>query len=336
MGLGKIDLHLHLDGSLDLNCAYQLAKERKVIKEDMSFEEFSSKMSVPEDNPSLEECLKCFDFPLAILQDSEALEKSTYALIKNLHQLEVMYAEIRFAPQLHKQKGMSQAEAVEAVIAGRNRALKEFKGIHVNLILCMMTIGPAALNENENRETVEVAKQYLNQGVVALDLAGNEGACPILDFKPLFDRAQELGVPYTIHAGEAGPASNVKDAIAMGAWRIGHGGHCTQDPEVKKQVIDKQIPLEICITSNIQCCCQPSYAEHAIVELFKEGACVTINTDNMTLSKVTLASEIEQGLIEMGFTEEDILTMIKNSIRAAFISEEEKAALLARLDNGIS
>ena len=109
MKLGKVELHLHLDGSLDLDTAYALAKSRNVIKDTMTFEEFKSNMTVPSNNPSLEECLKCFDFPIAIMQDREALELTTYTLIRNLHELGLIYAEIRFAPQLHMQKGMTQS-----------------------------------------------------------------------------------------------------------------------------------------------------------------------------------------------------------------------------------
>ena len=153
----------------------------------------------------------------------------------------------------------------------------------------------------------------------------------MLDFKPVFDLAKELGVPYTIHAGEAGPAAFVKDAMDMGAWRIGHGGHCTQDPEVMREVIEKQMTLELCPTSNIQCHCQPSYEEHAIIELYKAGAKVTVNSDNMTLSGVTTHSEIEKLMTRMGFTEADIRKLTENAIDAAFLSEEEKAELRAKL-----
>lgn len=331
MGLGKVELHLHLDGSLDLECAYRLAKERNVIDEDFTFEQFKERMTVPSDNPSLYDCLKCFDFPVAILQDKEALSESTYTLIRNLAKEGLIYAEIRFAPQIHGQKGMSQSEAVEAVLEGRNRALADFPEIKANIICCCMTYGDASKNMEANLETVRVAKKYLEQGVVALDLAGSEGICPMLDFKPVFDLAKELQVPYTIHAGEAGPASFVNDAMNMGAYRIGHGGHSTEDPEVMKRVIDEQIMLEFCVTSNIQCHVQPSYSQHAIIELYKNGANVCLNSDNMTLSNVTINTEIEHALNEMGFTEEDILKMNRNAIKAAFISDEEKEALLAKL-----
>lgn len=331
MNLGKVELHLHLDGSLDLETTYDLAKKRNVIDDSMSFEEFSKRLEVPDDNPSLEECLKCFDFPNLVLQDAEALEISTYTLIRNLHNMGLIYAEIRFAPQLHQQKGMSQREVIEAVLAGRNRALKDF-GLLTNIICCCMTIGPASINMEANLETVRTAREYLGKGVCAVDLAGNEGACPILDFKPCFDLAKEIGMPYTIHAGEAGPASNVWDAVmVMGAQRIGHGGHSTLDPKVKQMMIDKQIPYEFCPTSNIQCHCQPSYEEHAMIELLRDGACVTINSDNMTLSRVNTHIEMERAMTLMGLTEEECHKMTVNAIKSAFLSDAEKEALLAKL-----
>lgn len=331
MNLGKVELHLHLDGSLDLECAYNLAKSRQVIDENLSFSDFRAKMTVPSNNPSLEECLKCFDFPIAIMQDQEALELTTYTLIRNLKELGLIYAEIRFAPQVHTQKGLTQREIVQAVINGRNRAYEEF-GLLTNIICCAMTYGPAKMNEEANLETVRVAKEFLGKGVCAVDLAGNEGACPITDFKPVFDLAKELGVPYTIHAGEAGPASNVWDAVkVMGAQRVGHGGHCTEDPKVKQMMIDEQIPFEMCVTSNLQCHCQPSYEEHALIELLRDGACVTMNSDNMTLSNVNIHTEMEKAITRMGLSEEDCHQMTINAIKSAFISDVQKEELLAML-----
>ena len=117
----------------------------------------------------------------------------------------------------------------------------------------------------------------------------------------------------------------------MGAQRIGHGGHSTEDPEVKQMMIDKQIPYEFCVTSNIQCHVQPSYEEHAMIELFRDGALVTMNSDNMTLSKVNIHTEMEKAITRMGFTEEDCHQLNVNAIKAAFLSDEEKEALLAKL-----
>ena len=331
MGLGKVELHLHLDGSLDLPTAYRLAKERNVINDDMDFDAFKAKMMVPSNNPSLEECLKCFDFPIAIMQDKEALSECYYSLVKNLNDEGIIYAEIRFAPQVHCQKGLTQDEVIEAVIDGRNRALKDFPDILTNIICCCMTYGDAKINEEANMQTIRSARKYLGKGVVAADIAGAEGLCPNTDFKPVFDLAKEIGLPFTMHAGENAPAYFVTNAMDMGASRIGHGVHATRDPKVVQRVVESQIPLEVCITSNIQCCCEPSYEKHAIIELYKAGANVTINSDNMTLSRVDLNSEIDKDLTLMGFTVEDINKMTRNAIKAAFISDAEKEMLLAKL-----
>ena len=331
MNLGKVELHLHLDGSLDLETAYRLAMERNVIDNTWTMEQFKQKMTVPSDNPSLEECLKCFDFPIAIMQDKEALSECTYTLIRNLDKLGLIYAEIRFAPQVHMQKGLTQDEVIEAVLDGKNRAAKDFPNVKTGIICCCMTYGNAKINEEANLETIRATKRFLGKGVVAADLAGAEGLCPMLDFKPVFDLAKELGVPYTIHAGEAGPAAFVKDAMDMGAYRIGHGGHCADDPAVMQEVIDKKMTLEVCVTSNIQCHCQPSYEEHAIIKLYKAGAHVTVNSDNMTLSGVTTHTEIDTLMNRMGFAEEDIKKMTEYAIDAAFLCEEEKAELKAKL-----
>ncbi len=325
-----VELHCHFDGSLDFETSYQLAKERGIVDEQMSFEEFKQRMIVPKDNKDLGTFLDRFVFPIAILQDEEAIYRSMCALIQNLANEGLIYAEIRYAPQVHCQKGMSQAEVVAVTLKAKEWAKTACPSIQVNFILCMMVYAEPT-NTKENQETIHVAKQFLGKGVVAIDLAGYEGGQPMLSFQPLFEEANELGVPYTIHAGESGPAKHVEEAIMMGAKRIGHGGHCTQDEQVVELVIQNKIPLEICPTSNVQCHNQPSYELHALHELHRKGALVTISTDNRSLSDVSLVDEYDFLIKTNLLTEADLHQFTLNAIHAAFISDEEKEALIKKL-----
>ncbi len=326
MGRAKIDLHLHLDGALDLQGAFRLATERGIISSDCSFERFCRQMSIPASTRNLAEYLRCFELPLAILQDEQALEESMMSLLERLEKQGLLYAEIRFAPQLHTAKGLSQRQVVEAVLQGKKRAEKKAR-IRSNLILCMMMVGPASFNEKENRETLRITKQFLGQGVVAADLAGDEEIAPLEEFIPLFETAARHKIPFVMHAGESGPPSNVALAIRLGARRIGHGGQCVKDPAILAQVVSSQIPLEMCVTSNLQCNSQPSYQNHALLQLYRHGAYLTMNTDNPTLSGITLESEMNAALNKMGLSEADLWQFTCNAIQAAFLSEEEKAVL---------
>lgn len=329
MNAAKIDLHLHLDGSLDLPWAYQTALKRKCIPEDWSFEQYYNFVYF-NDYPTREERMKKFDIPISIMQTKEDLYQSIYKLIETLNEKEMVYAEIRFAPQQHCQLGLTQYEVCEAVLDGMHRANLDFSNIKTGLILCMMHKGKnAACNMKENLETIEVAKAFLNQGVVGLDLAGYENTGPFMDYAPLFQLAQHYGIPYTIHAGEMGEGIHVEEAILMGAKRIGHGINCIQNEKWLTLVKKKQIPLEVCVSSNVGD--QRNYAAHPITQLLNEGVKCTINCDNMMFSKTDLANEHSQ-LRKIGITQETLKQCTLNAVEVAFCDDETKEWIKARLN----
>ena len=324
----KLDLHLHLDGSVPPETLFQLAKEQGVPVPGETLAGYLEYIRRCARCGSVNEYLKMFDLPVAVMQDGNSLARVTRELICLLYRQNLAYAEIRFAPQLHTRKGLSQAEAVEAVLAGREQGLKECPGFDVGILCCIMCIGPETANWKENAETVEVTRAYLDRGVVGLDLAGAEGIVPLKNFAPLFQRAAELGIPCTCHAGDSQGPDTVRDAMGFGARRIGHGHHIYDDPELVQRAIREGITIEVCPTSNIQCMTQPSYGQHPAKKLLDMGLNVTINTDNMTFAGVDLEAEYGHCLGEMGFTPEDLVKMSENSVRAAFLPQEKKKALL--------
>lgn len=328
----KLDLHLHLDGSVPPETLFQLAKEQGVPVPGETLAGYLEYIRRCAQCGSVNEYLKMFDLPVAVMQDGNSLTRVTRELICLLYRQNLAYAEIRFAPQLHTRKGLSQAGAVEAVLAGREQGLKECPGFDVGILCCMMCIGPETANWKENAETVEVTRAYLDRGVMGLDLAGAEGIVPLKNFAPLFQRAAELGIPCTCHAGDSQGPDTVRDAMDFGARRIGHGHHIYDDPELVRRAIREGITIEVCPTSNIQCMTQPSYGQHPAKKLLDMGLNVTINTDNMTFAGVDLEAEYGHCLGEMGFTPEDLVKMSENSIRAAFLPEGKRLALLSLLD----
>ena len=328
----KLDLHLHLDGSVPPETLFQLAKEQGVPVPGETLAGYLEYIRRCAQCGSVNEYLKMFDLPVAVMQDGNSLTRVTRELICLLYRQNLAYAEIRFAPQLHTRKGLSQAGAVEAVLAGREQGLKECPGFDVGILCCMMCIGPETANWKENAETVEVTRTYLDRGVVGLDLAGAEGIVPLKNFAPLFHRAAELGVPFTCHAGDSQGPDTVRDAMDFGARRIGHGHHIFDDPDLCRRAVQEGVTLEICPTSNIQCRTQPSYGAHPAKKLLDMGISVTINTDNMVLAGVSLDDEYDHCLRDMGFVRDDLIRMNENAVRAAFLPEADKADLLARLE----
>ena len=176
----------------------------------------------------------------------------------------------------------------------------------------------------DNLKTIEVAEKYLNKGVVALDLAGDEKHFKTKDYEELFKIAKEKNIPFTIHAGEADDASSVLDAISFGTKRIGHGIRIIDDDNAIGEVIKNKVTLEVCPTSNFQTKVIDSYKNHPIKRLYEKGVLITVSTDNNTVSNTTLSLEYERLKSCFGFTDKDLLTFNINAINAAFISDLEK------------
>lgn len=324
-----VDLHLHLDGSLDLRWAYQRSKDLGVIAEDATYEDYY-KIVYETKYKNREDGFKKFALMCDVLQSREDLFSATYDLVQRLNEQGLIYAEIRFASQQHTLGGLSQKEALEAVIAGAKRAMEELPEIRVGIIDALMHKGDSAsVNHEENLLTVMNAREFLGNGLVGIDLAGYENNCDFREYAPYFKKAEELGIPYTIHAGEMGIGEHVLEALEMHPQRIGHGIDCVQKEEILAEVIRSQIPLEICLTSN--CRHKLPYMQHPIRELLKKGAYVTVNTDNMTFSRTSLANEHDQ-LRLMGVPEEVLQQCTRNAILASFASEELKKELLDRAE----
>lgn len=315
-----IDLHLHFDGSLLPQTILELAKEQGIALPSEEPDELKLFLSAPADCKSLNEYLEKFDLPLSVLQTKEAIRKAMYILVRTLREQAMLYAEIRLAPQQHTKKGLSQEQVVGAALLGMQEAMvgSFFKA---KLILCCMRRGD---NEAENRETVRVAASYLGRGVAALDLAGAEALYPTRDFEPIFALAREYHVPFTIHAGEADGPESVREALRMGASRIGHGVRSGEDKELLAWLRERKIPLEMCVTSNVQTKAAPSLREHPILSYLRQGLLVTVNTDNMTVSDTTIEREYSLLSAKLGMSSAEKRQLLLNGAEAAFLTEEER------------
>lgn len=311
-----IELHLHLDGSLRPETVWELAKEQNIKLQANTVDEVRDQMQVPEDCRTLEEYLTRFDLPLLVLQTREALERAAFELTEDLAKEGVTYAEIRFAPQLSIKGGMTQEQAVEAAIEGVKRGMEQYPSIRVGLILCCMR---GEDNEEWNLQTVEAAKKYLGDVVCAVDIAGAESLYPTERFAPVFEKVREYGLPSTIHAGEAAGPESMKTALAFGAKRIGHGVAAVEDPELVRRLIEEQITLEVCVTSNYQTKVVPSIEAHPIRRLFNAGVRVTVNSDNRTVSNTNVRKELDILRNVFGFKEQEIEKMEEYAWEARFL-----------------
>ncbi len=311
----KIDLHVHLDGSLRPSTVWELAKEQGIRLPVSSKEELSCCLRVPEDCNNLTEYLKCFDLPLLVLQRREAIERVVFELCEDLAGQGLTYAEIRFAPQLSLEGGMNMDEVVEAAIDGMNRGLTEYPSLHAGLLLCFMR---GKENDLLNDRTLETAKKYFGKGVVGVDLAGAEALFPTENYRELFRRVREAGIKYTIHAGEAAGPESVRCALDFGAKRLGHGVRAVEDKELVERLVQEKITLEVCPTSNLHTKLAKDPYSHPIRTLFDQGVRVTVNTDNMTVSDTTLEKEYNFLKQYYNFTDSEIAKIQEYAREAAF------------------
>ncbi|OOF87441.1 adenosine deaminase [Rodentibacter ratti] len=318
-----IDLYLHLDGSLSPEWMFEWAEKQNITLPAQNVEQLLSLVSVPQDCTDLNQYLSCFAIPVSLLQSTEAITSAVSDLLKRLDQQGLAYVEIRFAPQLHTQKGLTQSQVVEAALAGLQEGLTGSRLFKANLILCCLRgIG----SPEGNLETVRMAKKYLSTGkpgVVAVDLAGPEAGYPTMNFAKEFELAKSLDVPFTIHASEAAGAENVQQAIDLGASRIGHGIRAAESESVMQSLADRHIAVEMCPCSNLQ-----TKAKYYPLRTFLvKGIIATLNTDNMTVSQTHIQQEFDLLAREYQLNENEAQQLLENAIRAAFLSDEEKCEL---------
>lgn len=323
-----IDLHLHLDGSLSIEDFNYLAERNHIYLGD----NFPENVYVPNGCKSLEEYLTRFDLPCSLLQDEFSIAYVVSSLVNRLYKDGYIYAEIRFAPQLHTLKGMSQENAVIAAISGLNFALKDKEGFDANLILCCMRQSPVEVN----MPAIELADKYRDKKVVAVDLAGPEAFLTGDHYTPLFDEAKKRNLNIIIHAGEACGSEEVIRAVdLLHAQRIGHGVHLELTRENIRKMTENRITFEFCPTSNLQTTSLPDYKAVPIREFDKYGIAVTINSDNMTVSDTNVLKEFKHLYKEFNLQKYEVRHFLTNSINASFTDYATKAMLLNELNKKI-
>ena len=320
-----IDLHKHLDGSITVDIAKKLAELQGIALPTDNDEELKDLLTVSPDCKDLNEFLDRFELPVSLLQTPEGLSEAVYLVMEDCKATGDIYAEIRFAPQLHCENGMTQEDAINAALEGLKRS-----DLCGNLILCCMR---GENNEEENMETVELAKKYLVEdgGVVALDIAGAEALYPTENYRELFAKAREYNIPFTIHAGEADGAESVRLAIEYGASRIGHGVRIYEDSEVMELARDNGIFLEMCPTSNSQTRAIDNMEEYPLKDYLHYGIKVTLNTDDSAIEDTDIGSEYDYIRKNFGLSDSEVLTLLANAVDAAFTSYEVKCQLREEL-----
>lgn len=290
-----IDLHLHLDGSLTPSEVLALSRLSGVSLSTEKEEELRAMMTF-DGRGTLNDYLTKFALPLSVMQSAECVEYAVRSLGNRLFSMGYEYAEVRFAPCLHTERGAR----IEEIAEGATKGLSGAK-MPMGLIFCCMR----GRSVEENLRTVETAAAFKGKGVVGVDLAGAEALYPTEHYKDVFALASRLGLNITIHAGEAAGAESVKAALDFGAKRIGHGVAAAKSEELLRRIKAEKILIEVCPTSNLQTGAVPSISAHPLALFLDRGIPFALCSDNMTVSDTCVSREWEK--VKAAFGYEDAL-----------------------------
>ena len=320
--LPKADLHCHLDGFVRPKTVLELAKEQGVELPTYDLDELTKILEVPMDCPDLVTYLKPFDITTSVMQVPYAITRILYESAEDAVKDGISYLELRFAPALHTQKGLSYSQIIEAAIDGCRLAEQKLP-ITVRIICCAMR----HMDPKINAEVAEIVWRFRHNYVVGFDLAGPEDGFPPSKHAAAFRTIREKSISLTIHAGEAYGPDSVRQALFCGSQRIGHGTRTIEDPKVLQECIDRRITFECCVSSNVQTKAVKRFEDHPIKKYLDMGVRVVPCTDNPTVSNVTLSGEYQLIYEKYGFSVSEILRMMDNGFRAAFVPESQKKRL---------
>jgi adenosine deaminase len=323
----KAELHLHLDGSLRVETALELARSRDV-EAPRDVDGMRAALVAPMPCTSQAELLRAFDLPIALMQDAEALERIAAELVETKAAEHVRYLEIRWGPLLHVARGLSLSDGIAAVARGARSAATR-TGTEVRLICtALRSHDPAA-----NLELAGTAARFRDEGLTGWDLAGPEERFPDPALHAAaFEAARAGGLRITLHAGEWGGAAQVRRALAMNPERIAHGPGAIDDPDLCHELIERGVTLDLCPTSNWQAGIVPSIAAHPLARLHRLGVSVTLSTDDTTVSDLTLTDEYARAVDEIGLTPAELWAIDRHALDVAFADEPTLTRLRAEFD----
>jgi adenosine deaminase len=310
--LPKAELHLHLDGSLRPQTAVELAAESG---RELTIEEAVARLVGPAHCSDQAELLSYFDLPISLLQTAGSLRRVTAELVETLAEDGLTYAEIRWAPRLHLERGMSVRDVIEAVSTGVSEAASRLgpRTPFIGLIVTAMRSHPPGAN-------VELARAAASFGppVIGFDLAGPEEAYPAPPHAAAFVAAQAGGLALTAHAGEVPGPQRIREVLNFGVTRIAHGVTTGDEPELITLVRERDVTLDLCPTSNVQAGIVAELAVHPLAALHRAGVSVSLSTDDRTVSNTSLTEEMARTAAALGLSAAELAAIAINAFRRAF------------------
>lgn len=326
--LPKAELHCHLDGSLRPRTVLELAHEQGVELPTNNLAQLTRLMQAGKRTRNLGEYLRIFDITLSVMQQKDALYRTAYELVEDCADENVRHVEVRYSPILHRKKRLTFEDIVDPVIAGLRDAGVKY-GVSTGVIIC----GIRSMSPKVSIQLAELAVAYKGRGVLAFDLAGQERDYPAKAHREAFQLILKHNINSTVHGGEAFGSSSIAQAIHhCGAHRIGHGTRLHEDQDLLRYVRDHRIPLEMCLSSNLQTRAVRSIQEHPCGDYFRQGLRVTLNTDNRLVSATTVSEELALAAKAFKFSPYEVKRLVINGFKSAFLPYPQKARMLREVN----
>jgi adenosine deaminase len=314
--LPKCNIHTHLEGSVRPQTFLELAAQQNLS---LPFDpaQILDYIQVNGSETTLVEYLDKIGVNYPILKDSTAQRRTAFEAVEDAYYDGVIYIELRAGPALHTSSGIKVDSCIENILAGLKDAEDKY-GIVTSLIV-------AGLRNHDPKVNADLAKsacRYRDQGVVGFDLAGDEAGFPASIHQEAFEIVRDAGLPYTVHAGEASGAENVRYAVeVLGAARIGHGVRSIESTDVMELLRERQVLLEVCPTSNVHTGTVPSIQSHPVKSLYDFGIPVSINDDDPITSRTRTSNELMLMHSVFGMTMEDLIEIQLTTLQHSFYSD---------------
>jgi aminodeoxyfutalosine deaminase len=334
--LPKAELHLHLEGSVDPATVAELSRRYNtpLPTENNRYDVAGSGDVLTEDDVRRLYSYKDFNgFLMAFksvterLRSPEDYELVTYRLMQKLRQQNVVHAEVYVSVGVIRWRGQPAEPIFEGMERGRERGQRDFGVSLLWIFDAVRHFGPEAAAEVFN-----LAARLRERNVVGIGIGGDEARGPAEGFRDLYKKAADNGLRLTAHAGETTGPESVWGAINIGAERIGHGLSAARDPELMEVMAQKQVPVEMCITSNLRTGACKDMQEHPVKKFFDEGLMITLSTDDPAMFQTSLNKEFEIARQEFSFTEDHLRELARNSIEASFLPVEKKLRFMQQID----
>jgi len=318
--LPKAELHLHLEGAVDPATLLELRKnhgERSNLSQTEALYQYTDFQSF----------LMAFKEVSAHLRGPDDYELVTYRLMQRLKDENVLHAEVYVAVGVCLYRKQDFAAIFEGLERGRARGARDF-----GISLLWIFDATRHFGVEEAQKVFELAVRYRDRHVVGIGIGGDEVKAPPELFRGVYAYAEDHGMRLTAHAGETGPSESIWGALNLHAERIGHGVAAAQDPDLMEELAQRQIPLEICLTSNVRTGVCKTLTEHPVKRYFDQGVMVTLNTDDPSLFGTSLAREYQLAQDTFEFSDEHLRELARNSFEASFLPAEQKVELLGLFD----